>query len=362
MKIICKTSEFKKALNIVDKFVNKNSTLDSLRYIKIETKDTYINIIETDLSSGITLKVSAKTEEGEDFLIDSKPILQFIQFIEDEYVEIVKKDNYIRIETKKESINIKIQTTEDYPIIPKTKTNKTAISSEYLLNGIESVNIAVSMSDIKPELNSVCIYNKEDFTYFVATDTFRLAEKKIKIPNFLIEGQICIPEKTVGQIVMLLNNYQGTLEFFYSENQFSIENSFFCFTSRLVQNTFPNYQQIIPQTQKTKNKINVSDLLKAVKLSNVFSDTTNQIILSIQENKTTVSSENGLVGSQESIITSKKEGDDVIIKCNSKYVLDILNRITTKNVIFSCNGASKPCVVRPEDDDSYVYLVMPMSK
>lgn len=362
MKFTCKTEDIKKILMVTDKCVNKAAQIESIKNIKIVVSVESVLITATDLSTGIEMKIKANnTEEGE-ILIDPKPLLQFIQYINTEDITLYTKDTLLLIENNNQSITLKTQNTEDFPNIPKKEGEKITISSEYILHGLESVQYALSLSDIKPELNSVYIAIKDSFVTFTATDTFRLAEKKIKVQNINNTNSLCLPEKSVSQLVYILQNFVGTLVVDISETQVNIIHPLFYFTSRIIQTQFPKYEQIIPKTETTTSVVLTSDLMKAIKAATVFSDTLNQVSFLIEKEKIIISSENVNIGSQKTNITAHTTGEDVLIKCNNKYLLDVLSKIKSDSVSFSCNGGNKPFIIKPIGDTSFLYLVMPMSK
>ena len=362
MNISCKTEDLKKIFSIAEKCTSKNTNLDILQYIKMYSDKNKLYIQATDLSSGISLSIDCTTQGDVEVVFDAKPIAQFLGFISDDTITISKQDTLLVFTSGKQKISIKTFNPEEYPNIPKLNGSYQTISSEIFLQGLESVYYAVSNSDIKPELNTVYINTRSGTTYFVATDTFRLAEKKIQIPHFELENPICIPQKSVDQIITLLSTYSGTVSLCLSESQISITHPLYYFTTRLVQGSYPQYEQIIPKTEETNVIVLLSDIQKTIKSASIFSDAINQIILTFDKDTITVFSENITTGSQTTTVDSKTTGPALTLKCNAKYLLDVFSHIKSDTVSFSCNGPSKAFVIKPVGDTSFLYLVMPMSK
>ena len=145
------------------------------------------------------------------------------------------------------------------------------IESKKLIDGIKSVYYSASFSDIKPEISSVFIYQENNDLVFVSTDSFRLAEKKIKMRNLEeIEG-IIIPFKNIPEILRVIGGFLGIIRICFNKNQisFSFENTYL--TSRIIDGVFPDYRQIIPKDIKTEATLLKQDLINALNLSNIFS-------------------------------------------------------------------------------------------
>lgn len=362
MNISCRTEDLKKIFSMAEKCTSKNANLDILQYVKIYSENNKLYIQATDLSSGITLSTDCVSKEDGISVLDAKPISQFLGFITDENIKITSEDTILIFTSGKQKISVKTYNTEDYPNIPKLEGSFQTISSEILLQGLESVSYAVSHSDIKPELNTVYINTKDNTTYFVATDTFRLAEKKIQIPHFELEQAVCIPQKSVEQIQSLLTTHTGTISLCFSESQISITHPLYYYTTRIVQGSYPQYEQIIPKTEETSIVTLTQEIQKAIKSASIFSDAINQILLSFEKESITVFSENTITGSQSTLVDAKITGSPLTLKCNARYLLDVFSHIKTDTVSFSCNGSAKAFVIKPVGDTSFLYLVMPMSK
>lgn len=362
MNISCRTEDLKKIFSIAEKCTSKNTNLDVLQYIKMYVERNKLYIQATDLSSGISLSIDCISKEDGVVVFDAKPTSQFLGFITDEHITITSQDTLLVFTSGKQKISIKTFNHEDYPNIPKLDGLFQTVSSEILLQGLESVSYAVSYSDIKPELNTVYINTRENTTYFVATDTFRLAEKKIQIPHFELESPVCIPQKSVEQIQTLLTIYPGIISVCFSESQISITHPLYYYTTRIVQGSYPQYEQIIPKTEETSVITLVSDIQKAIKSASIFSDAINQVLLTFEKESITVFSENTITGSQSTVVDAKITGPTLTLKCNARYLLDVFSHIKTDTLSFSCNGSTKAFVIRPVSDQSFLYLVMPMSK
>ena len=253
---------------------------------------------------------------------------------------------------------------DDFPTIPRVTGTDFEIDSKKLIDGIKSVYYSSSPSDIKPEISSVYVYTNEDNLVFVSTDSFRLAEKKIKMKGLPeIEG-ILIPFKNIAEIMRVFGEINGVIKVCFSKNQISFSADGVYLTSRVIDGVFPDYRQIIPKTSGTNATVLKQDLLNALKISNIFSDKFNQVNLRIspKEKVFELSSANNDVGENKTYLDAAISGEDIELGFNYKYFLDCFQSITTDSISIKFSGASSPLVVSPVSDPSFLYLIMPMNR
>ena len=142
-----------------------------------------------------------------------------------------------------------------------------------------------AVSEIKPEISSVYIYSDSDDLIFISTDSFRLAEKKIRLKKILDVPGIIIPLKNIPEIIRFFSDSEQEIKIDFNKNQISFTQDDIYITSRLIDGIFPDYKQIIPNETSTEVIVLKQDLLNALKLSNVFSDKFNHVILVVKQNK-----------------------------------------------------------------------------
>jgi DNA polymerase-3 subunit beta len=278
-------------------------------------------------------------------------------------VHLEEKDGNLLIKTKKTQIKLKSHPHEDFPTIPMVNGDSFEIESKKLIDGIRSVYYSSSVSDVKPEISSVFIYTNGDNLVFVSTDSFRLAEKKIKIKTMPEISGILIPFKNVSEILKIFGEIQGSIKVCFNKNQISFFSDNIYLTSRIVDGIFPDYRQIIPKNSTTEAVVLKQDLLNALKLSNIFSDKFNQVNLKIipKEKTLELSSANNDVGENKTYLDAVVNGENIELSFNYKYFLDCFQSIATDSVSIKAE-ASRPMVISPVSDSSFTYLIMPMNR
>ncbi len=365
MKIECGIEKLKNAISQAERITGKNLTLPVLNSILINASGKSLKIRSTNLSLGLEIEIPAKIEQ-EGVVAVSGSILSgvFSNVSQNENVVLESVDGNVLIKTKKSKIKIKGQPHEDFPTIPIVEGESFEIEASKLLDGIKSVYYSSSLSDIKPEISSVYVYKDEDYLCFVSTDSFRLAEKKVKIKGIADITGLIIPFKNIPEILRVFGEFSGSIKVCFNKNQISFSGDNIYLTSRIIDGIFPDYRQIIPKNPKIQATILKQDLLNALKLSNIFSDKFNQVNLAIKpkEKIFELSSQNNDIGENKTYLDAALEGENVELGFNYKYFLDCFQSINTDSVCIKVTDAAHPILVLPVSDSSFTYLIMPMNR
>ena len=214
--------------------------LPILSCLLFETKGNSLMIKSTNLDLGLEISIPVKVEEHGKVAIPAQIIGSFLNNItDDKNITLETKENVLRVHTPNSEANIKTFTTEDFPTIPLIDNGKTCrISSKDLGNGIKSVIYSAPTSSVKPELSSVYVYSNEENLIFVATDSFRLAEKTIKTKKNTALPGILIPFKNASDILKIIDNTDEEIEINSTKNQISFTFGGLYLVSRVIDECF----------------------------------------------------------------------------------------------------------------------------
>lgn len=365
MKIECSIEKIKNAVSQAERITGKNLTLPILSSILLTASKSSLKLRSTNLNLGIEIEIPVKVEKEGTAAISGLTLnAVFSNVSQNENVSFEDADGNLLIKTKKSRIKLKSQPYEDFPTIPVVTGNSFEIESSKLVDGIKSVYYSSSVFDTKPEISSVFIYTNEDNLIFVSTDSFRLAEKKIKVKGLEEIPGILIPYKNIAEILKVFVEFKGTIKIYFNKNQISFSSDSIYLTSRIIDGIFPDYKQIIPNDFSTDAVVLKQDLLNSLKLSNVFSDKFHQVNLRIspEEKIFELSSANNDIGENKTYLDAAMNGEAVELSFNYKYFLDCFQSINTDSVSIKLSGASRPIVISPVSDPSFTYLIMPMNR
>ena len=366
MKVECLKEKFCSAVSKVEKITGKNMTLPVLSCILIEARENSLFLRATNLDLGIEIKVPAKVHTSGVVAVPGSVLNGFLSNLSDDSSLFLEESNgNFQIKNKENQALIKSQSSEDFPTIPQIKDGRShEINSGDFVRGLKSVCYSASLSGIKPELSSVYLYTEDDFLFFVATDSFRLAEKKIKIKKISDFGQILIPLKNVLDLLKIIGDEKDVLNINFNKNQISFEYRDVYIVSRVIDGVFPDYRQIIAKEFKTEVIVLKQDLVGVLKISNIFSDSFNQINIKVSKTEKILEfkTKNSNVGENINRLSCTVEGEDIEINFNYKYIIDCFASIEADTVSLSFNGLNRPMVIRGVSDKNFTYLVMPMNR
>lgn len=366
MKIECIKEKLTTAISNAQRITGKNLTLPVLSCILLEAKDSTLKVKATNLDLGIEISIPVKIEEEGTVAVPGSIISSFISNLQDEKnIKLEIQDQNLLVSTQHNSTLIKSLPVDDFPTIPLVPEEKTFIVNiKEFIRGLKSVWYSSATSSMKPELSSVYIYSDEEGMVFVATDSFRLAEKRVKMKKVVDIGQILIPFKNVPEIVKVFEGIDGDITINLSKNQISFSYNGIYLVSRVIDGVFPDYKQIIPKEAKTEVVVLKQDLINSLKLSNIFGDKFNQLNMKalpgtkVFELKT----KNNDVGENVNRLPASLTGEEIEINFNYKYIIDCFQSVDVDSVSLNFNGLNRPMIIRGVGDRSFMYLVMPMNK
>lgn len=366
MKIECIKEQLEEALNKADKIAGKNTNLPVLSGFHLEATQNTLVIKATNLDLGISITLPVKVSEPGIVVVPAHIISSFISSLsKDRNIIITLKDQVLEIKTASTKTSIKTLPSEEFPIIPEISDDNTfSLPARDFVFGIKSVIYAAAVGSIKPELSSISITNNGEYLVFAATDSFRLAEKKIKIKKIPHFKQILIPQKNALEIIKIFDRGEEEISLSIEEHQLAMRSHGVYLTSRIIEGVFPDYKQIIPKEYTSNATLLKQDLVNSLKTSLIFSDSFNQLTLKVSptEKIFEIESKNSTIGESVHKVDGVLEGSDITINVNHRYFTDCFQSLTTDSLVLNFSGQAKPIVISGVGDTSFLYLVMPMNQ
>jgi DNA polymerase-3 subunit beta len=372
MRLISSQENLKKGLNIVGHITTKNINLPILNNILIKAENNNIELISTNLEIGVVYQLRGKIEQEGEFTVDSKLVTEYVSLLSGgEKVKLDQKDSELKIECGNYKTKIKGESAKEFPLIPVIpKSNFYGCRIEELKKALSSVVFAVSTSENRVELTGVLFLFNGHKLSLAATDSYRLAEKELEVTGSgpAVEHKIIIPARTIQELLRILNNFdkleaaeEGEVKIYLTDNQVLFTVDSVSLISRLINGHYPDYQQIVPTKSQTTVAVERGELIRAIKAAALFSKTgINDVTLHFSKNKITISAFSGASGESQIEIEADIAGVDNEIIINYRYLIDGLNNIESDRVRLEILNSSSPCLLKPEKEDNYLYIVMPI--
>lgn len=367
MKIECVLEKIVTSVQQVGRSTSKGSLMPVLQGILIEGKDGFLSFTATNLETGINFKIPAKIETEGKVLVSGDIFTKVISTIPTHNKKIILEviDDVLSLETEVSKIKIKTLPLEEFPNLPRVEGIQFSLKKDDFIQGVKSVAFASASIDIKPEISSVYFYTKDGEMIFVATDSFRLAEKRIKYSYTENEIKVLLPFKNIGDILRSLEELAGDdIEITCSNTLISFTSLNLYFTSRIIDGRFPDYQKIIPGSSTTEIKILKQDLQNILKTTTIFSDKFNKITFSLnsEEKKLLCKTINPEIGEALYHIDVESEGDGIEMSFNHKHISEVVSIFSREGITCSCTTENKPMLLRSIGDSSFLYLIMPLNR
>lgn len=366
MKIECIKDKLIDAITKADKLTSKNLSLPILSCVDLKASKNFLIVRATNLDCGIEIRIPAKVDVEGEVAIHGSVLTSLLSGLpKEKNIILESKEGNVLVSTSTNTTLIKTYSPDDFPAIPKIEGQRTIeINPRLLVKGFKSVVYSASVSTVKPELSSVYVYKDDAELVFVSTDSFRLAEKRVKVKDSIDFPPVIIPAKNVADVIRTLDGLTDDIRVHFDKNQIAFEGKDIYLMSRVIDATFPDYRQIIPKAFVTEVVVLKQDLVDSLKTSHVFSDKFNQVNVKALPSKKSfvISTKNSDVGEYTNAIDSSVSGEDVEINFNHKYLNDCFQSVDSDSISLSISGSNKPLVMRGVSDKSFTYLVMPMNR
>ena len=373
MKLSILQERLKKGLGIVERISSKSLSLPILNNILISSEKNFLNLTATDLEIGINWWSLAKIEKEGKITIPARVFSSFVNLLPNQKIDIELENDSLLVKYGKYNTQIKGLSAEEFPIVPKVEEGECSTVDVFTfcqsLNQVADIPV---LSTTRPEISGVYfIFQKNQIT-MVATDSFRLGEKKISLKNdsnLSKDYVLILPQRAAKEISNVFNERKGDLKIYFSSNQIMFEvpmeetdHPEIQLVSRLIEGEYPNYSEIIPSKHATRLILERNELINQIKTSSLFSGKTNEIKIKAdpKTNEIEISSQSSEVGQHKSLITGKIEGEPVEVAFNHRFVLDGLLNIKSSEVILELNNDSGPGVLKPVGDETFLYVIMPI--
>ncbi len=365
MKFETTLESLSKAAATTNRFAERRANLPVLGCILITAEGSRLTLRATNLECGVEVVIAAKVTTGGTVAVPAGVLAGFLSNARGKSVSAQLAGETLKVETERAHASIKTLPHEDFPVLPKVSAERSfKAKSQDVVRAIRSVVYCASLSAIKPELQSVLLYGEGGKLVAVATDSFRLAERQVPLKAGGSVPELLIPARNAAELMRILEDVNEEVEFYYNDNQLSVQTDGVYYTSRLLDGSFPNYRQILPKSFSTEAVVLREDMSTALKSLSVFADKFAQVSLALEPTKKAMmlSSRNPDVGEQISTVKAAIDGDQVAVSFNGRYLADSLQAISGDSVRLHSNGPGKAMLIKDASDDSFFYLAMPMNR
>lgn len=366
MKFTCTQQTLSKALNIVSKAVSSRTTIPILKGILLEAgANGTVRLAASDLDLSIEKVIEAEVQEEGSIVVSAKLFGDIIRKLPSSNITIETRDeNTVYIKSLNSEFNVVGISPDEFPSFGETEDDVESVifDKESFKEMVRKTSFSASIDESKGVITGVLIELEENSTNMVALDGFRMAIAREEAKNDN-KKKIIIAAKIINELSKIISESddEGNLEIIVGKKKASAVLPGTKVIMRLLEGEFIKYRDIIPKESKIKVVINRADFLSSIERASLLAKEgkNNLIRIKIEDQKIIISSRSE-EGNVKEEVDIKKDGDDLEIGFNSKYLSDVIKVIDDEDIVMEFNSNVNPCLVKPLEGNAFEYLILPV--
>ncbi|MFV0528394.1 MAG: DNA polymerase III subunit beta [Lachnospiraceae bacterium] len=364
MKIICKKTDLLKSINISLRAISNKTTMKILECILIEAKNNVIKFISNDMDLGIETKVEGTIESEGTIAIDAKIFSEIVRKLPDNFVTIETDDALsITILCEKSNFNIPGKSGEDFTFLPNVpKEQRISLSSYTLKEMINQTIFSIAINENNKIMTGELFEINNNNLKIVSLDGHRIAIRNQQLANTYEDKKVIVPGKTLMDLSKILSGeIDNVVDIFISSNHIVFQFDDTLVVSRLIEGEYFKIDQMLAIEYETKLTINKKDFLSSIDRSTLLvrEGEKKPIVINITDELMELKIDSS-IGSMDEQIEISKSGKDIIIGFNPRFLIDALRVIEDETITIYMVNSKSPCVIK-NDEESYVYLILPVN-
>ncbi len=370
MRLAIKQPILMEHLNYVIRGISNKNLIPILNCIKFELTEEGLYLMSTDNEISIKTFINKKDIENIDtygtIVVSGRFIYEIIRKLPNDMIHIEEVvDSKLSITTTNSSFQLNCNDASEFPSLD-LEDNKTPIEMEQKLfkSIINQTIFATSSQESRPILTGINFHIENDTLQCIATDSYRLAKKIIKVNNPMTNiVDIVIPTRNISELIKLLNDDDGKLEMHIFTNKIIFKFNDIVMMSRLINGTYPDTSKLIPNDFEMELKVNLSDFYDAIDRASLLTNEAdkNTIKLESNQNSITVSSNIPEIGNVvEKVNVENVKQKDIKIAFSSKYMMDALKAFGSNEIKLLFNSEVKPIILQNPESDDLIQLILPI--
>jgi DNA polymerase-3 subunit beta len=373
MKLTCLQENLNRGLGVVGRAVATKTTLPITNNVLMATDEGRLKLVATNLEMAISCWIGVKIEDEGAITVPARLLTEFVSSLPSDTISINLSPQTRTLGLKCARFEARISgiDAKEFPPIPSVDEGvTTSVEVEALRKAINHVAFAAATEESRPVLTGVSARFEAKTLTLAAADGFRLAVYTLPIADEISQKtEVIIPARTLSELNRLMADEEETVSITLNTNKSQVlfRLKTVELVSQLVQGTFPNYSQIIPQSYNTRMIVSVAEFLRATRTASIFArDGSGTVRLMItpgsetNPGKLSVSARSEEIGDDVGEIDATVEGAESKIAFNGKYLIDVLGVLDEAQVALETNNPSSPGLLRPVGTDNYIHVVMPM--
>ena len=363
-----------KSLSVVTKAVDSSPQLPVLANVLLETEDSRLKLSATNLELSITMWIGAKVEQPGSITLPAKTFTELVNNLSKERVDLRldAATHTMHLRCGVQNSNIRGIDANEFPPINHNEEAEIHLEGQTLREMILQTAFAAAKEQNRPILTGVYLLLEKQVMTLAAADGYRLAVRTASIEKeFSEKRDMVLPSRAITEVARIIEeDHEVGISLPTQRNSVTFFMPNILVSSQLVEGRFPDFASIIPRSYITSTVMYTSDLLIVCQRAEIFArDNANSANLHVKPSakpgdpaEVLIVGKSAERGDSEGMLDASAEGEPLDISFNIKYLIDVLRVIKEDRVVFQSNGPENPGVLRPEDREDFIHVIMPMSR
>lgn len=364
MHIICDKSKLIEGMNIVMKAIPGKTTMMILECVVIEVKDNQIKLIANDLQLGIETLIDGEIKQEGSVAVGAKVFFEIIRKLPSDNVSItVDEDYHMNISCGKAKFNIMAKATDEFPYLPNIVKDKNVNISQFTLKDIIRQTVfSISDNENAKVMTGELFEIHDSELKVVSLDGHRISIRKVKLNQSYDDVSVIIPGKTLIEISKIINGgMDDEVSIFFTDKHVLFEFEDTIILSRLIEGEYYKIDKMLSTDYETKVTVNKREMLECIDRSTLLLKESDKkpVIIDVQDDYMKFAM-NSAIGSMDEDIDASKEGKDILIGFNPRFLMDALRVIDEDEITMYMINPKAPCFIR-DQEETYIYLILPVN-
>lgn len=364
MKIKCQKSDLLNSVNIVLKAIPAKSTMPILECMVINVSESTIKLIGNDMELGIETIVKGEILSSGTIAINAKVFSEIIRKLPDNEVTIDTDSNYMAtITCEKSKFTISGKSADEFPVLPKIEKRSALTISQFSLKEvIRQTVFSISDNESNKIMTGELFEINENEMKVVSLDGHRISIRKIELKEAFEPTKVIVPGKTLIEVSKILSGeISDEVSIYFTEKHILFEFDDTLVLSRLIEGEYFKINQMLSADYETKVTINKKEFLSCIDRATLLIKETEKKPIIVGINDGTMELKiNSTIGSMDEEIDITKEGKDILIGFNPKFLIDALRVIDDEEITIYLINPKAPCYIK-DKEETYIYLILPVN-
>lgn len=361
MKLKVTQENLNKALGLVARVANTRGTLPILSNVLLKIDGNRLSVSATNLDIAISCQLGAQVQTEGSLTVPARLLQDLVNGLPSGVIELEQDEQRLKINTDSYKSVINGVAADEFPVMPAIEGGTSwRVSAPLLKHALQQVLMAASNDESRPVLTGVLFQTVDGVLYAAATDSYRLAEKRLA--EVKQDVKLLIPATALHDVLRIINDHEGDIEVVHDDQQVQFRAGDVELVARLIEGNYPDYRKLIPASFATTAVMSRAEFVGITKVSSLFArESAGSIVVSVDEPSESIwiHAIASQLGENNATLKVDAKGSGSIT-LNSRYLLDALQAMDAKTVRLGFNGKLEAAMLSDSENDDYLHIIMPL--